>query len=78
LGHSLPTHSGPASNNVRDASDASERINVMNERTIELKQTEEETFTDEVSDEALEAAASGTIGDITFTFSMNPFYCRFC
>ena len=50
----------------------------MDESTIELKQTEDETFTDEVSDEALEAAASGTIGEITFTFSINPFYCRFC
>ena len=50
----------------------------MNERTIEVKQTEDETFTDEVSDDALEAAVSGTMGKITFTFSINPFYCRFC
>jgi hypothetical protein len=48
------------------------------ESTIELEQTEEETFTfnAEFSDEALEAAASK--GRITFTFSYNPFYCGFC
>ena len=50
----------------------------MNESTIELEQTEDETVTDEVSDEAIEAAASGTEGRITFTFSINIFYCRFC
>ncbi len=50
----------------------------MNESTIELEQIEDDTFLDEVSDEALEAAASDTVGEITFTFSMNPFYCRFC
>ena len=49
----------------------------MNEDTIELEQTEE-MVTDEVSDEALEAAASDTIGKITFSFSIHPIYCRFC
>ena len=49
----------------------------MNENTIELEQTEE-MVTDEVSDEALEAAASDTIGKITFSFSIQPLYCRFC
>ena len=50
----------------------------MNESTIELERTEEETFTcnAEFSDEALEAAASEQ--HITFTFSYNPYYCRFC
>jgi hypothetical protein len=56
---------------------ASKRANVMNEDTIELEQTEE-MVTDEVSDEALEAAASDTIGKITFSFSIHPIYCRFC
>jgi hypothetical protein len=49
----------------------------MNESSIELEQTEE-TFGDEVSDEALEAAASGTMGKITFSFSIHPMYCNFC
>ena len=57
---------------------ASARINVMNDSTLELEQTEEEMFTDEVSDEALEIAASSARGEITFTFSINIFYCRFC
>jgi len=35
-------------------------------------------FTAEISDEALEAAGSGTEGRITFTVSINIFYCRFC
>ena len=56
---------------------ATKRANVMNESTIELKQTEE-MVTDEVCDEALEAAASGTMGKITFSFSIHPIYCRFC
>jgi hypothetical protein len=50
----------------------------MNENTIELEQTEEETFSDEVSDEALEAAASDKMGKITFSFSIHPMYCNFC
>jgi hypothetical protein len=50
----------------------------MNQNTIELEQTEEETFSDEVSDGALEAAASGTMGKITFSFSIHPMYCNFC
>ena len=50
----------------------------MNESTIELEQPEDETVADEVSDEAIEAAVSGTEGSITFTFSINVFYCRFC
>ena len=50
----------------------------MNESTVERGQTEDETFTDEVSDEALEAAAAGSGGHITFTISINIFYCRFC
>jgi len=40
----------------------SKRVNAMNDNTIDLDQTEEETLlTFEVSDEALEAAA-GTMG----------------
>ncbi len=50
----------------------------MNESTIDLEQTEEETLTDEVSDETLEATASGAKGELVFTFSINIFYCRFC
>lgn len=57
---------------------ASNRISAMNENTVELEQTEGDIFTDEVSDEALEAAASDTIGKITFTFSYIPSYCNFC
>ena len=48
----------------------------MNENTVELEQTEE-MVTDEVSDEALEAATSGTMEQITFTFSIHPIYRRF-
>ena len=55
---------------------ASKRANVMNENTVELEQTEE-MVTDEVSDEALEAATSGTMEQITFTFSIHPIYRRF-
>jgi hypothetical protein len=53
------------------------RINVM-ESTIEIERIEEETstFNDEFPDEALEAAASQQ--RMTFTFSYNPYYCRFC
>ena len=50
----------------------------MNESTVEREQTEDDMITDKVSDEALEAAASGTTGEITFTFSIHPIYCRFC
>jgi hypothetical protein len=50
----------------------------MNESTIDVEQTEEETPTDEVSDETLEATASGIKGELVFTFSINIFYCRFC
>ena len=56
---------------------ASKRANVMNENSIEVEQIEE-TFTDEVSDEALETAASDMMGKITFSFSIHPIYCRFC
>jgi hypothetical protein len=49
----------------------------MNENSIELEQAEE-MVTDEVSDEALEAAAFDTIGKITFSFSIHPMYCNFC
>jgi hypothetical protein len=44
-------------------------------RWYELK---DEAFFDEISDEALEAAASGPGENITFTISINIFYCRFC
>ena len=50
--------------------------NVMNVYIIKPQQPEDETFTNEVSDEALEAAASGE--KVTFTFSYVPLYCRFC
>ena len=49
----------------------------MDESASKL-QTEEEVFADEVSDEELEAAASRTTEEITFTFSYNNMYCRFC
>ena len=48
----------------------------MDESINKLVQTEEEVFVDEVSDEELEAAASTE--EITFTFSYNIIYCRFC
>ena len=48
------------------------------ESTVELEQTEDDTLAAKVSDEALEAAAAGTMGEITFTFSIHPIYCRFC
>jgi len=48
----------------------------MNESAIELERTDDET--DEVSDEALEAAASDAMGKITFSFSIHLIYCRFC
>jgi len=50
----------------------------MNESAFQLEQTEDGTFTDKVSDEALEAAASDTMGKITFSFSIHPMYCNFC
>ena len=49
----------------------------MDESASKL-QTEEEVFADQVSDEELEAAASRTTEEITFTFSYNIMYCRFC
>jgi hypothetical protein len=48
----------------------------MNESAIELEQTEDEILSDEVSDAALEAAASGE--RITFTVSIRIYYCQFC
>jgi hypothetical protein len=56
----------------------SEGINAMNESAFQLEHTEDGTFTDKVSDEALEAAASDTMGKITFSFSIHPMYCNFC
>ena len=47
------------------------------ESASKLVQTEEEVFAGDVSDEELEAAASRTTEEITFTFSYNIFYCRF-
>lgn len=49
-------------------------MNESNESTVELEQA---AFTDIVSDAALEAAA-GMKEKFTFTFSIHPFYCRFC
>ena len=43
----------------------------VDESTNKLVQTEKEVFADEVSDEELEAAASRTTEEITFTFSYN-------
>jgi len=48
------------------------------ESASKLVQTEEEVFAGDVSDEELEAAASRTTEEITFTFSYNIMYCRFC
>ena len=50
----------------------------MDESASKLVQTEGEVFADEVSDEELEAAASRTTEEITFTFSYNIMHCRFC
>ena len=50
----------------------------MDESTSKLVQTEEEIFAGEISDEELEAAASRTTEEITFTFSYNIMHCRFC
>jgi hypothetical protein len=50
----------------------------MDESTSKLMQTEEEVFAGEISDEELEVAASRTTEEITFTFSYNIMYCRFC
>jgi len=50
----------------------------MNEGVIELERAEEELLTADISDEALEAAVLAAGGQITFTFSFNLFYCRFC
>jgi len=50
----------------------------MNENSVPLEPTEDELFIEKVSDDALEAIASGTREQITFTFSYNIFYCRFC
>jgi hypothetical protein len=50
----------------------------MNEDHFEFEQTEEEIFINEISDEALEAAAATAVDKITFTFSIHPMYCRFC
>jgi len=51
---------------------------IMNENSVPLEPTEDELFIEKVSDDALEAIASGTREQITFTFSYNIFYCRFC
>jgi hypothetical protein len=50
----------------------------VSESTVDFEQSEEETLTDEVSDETLEATASRIRGELVFTFSINIFYCRFC
>jgi hypothetical protein len=49
----------------------------MNEDYVEPEQAEEEIFINEISDEALEAAATN-MEKIAFTFSIHPIYCRFC
>lgn len=56
---------------------ASKKINVVNDSIIDLGQTDEKAFTDEISDEALEVAASALEG-MTFTISVVMFYCQFC
>ena len=43
-------------------SEASERINAVNDITVDLDRTDEETLTYEVSDEALETAAGSSAG----------------
>jgi hypothetical protein len=49
----------------------------MNDRSFSCDQIEDENiFTDETTDEALEAAASGPM--VTFTLSMVLFACQFC
>jgi hypothetical protein len=42
----------------------------------DLGQTDDEPLTEDISDEALEAAAAGATA--AFTFSVQIFYCRFC
>ena len=56
----------------------SERINAVNDITIDLDQTEEESLTYEVSDEALEIAAgtsAGTQGGSSLWSSFTPAGC---
>jgi hypothetical protein len=56
----------------------SERISVVIEGPVELERTEGVLLIDEVSDEALEAAVFSAGERITFTFSYNLIFCRFC
>jgi hypothetical protein len=53
------------------------RTNAMNEDYAEPKQADDEIFINEISDEALEAAATN-MEQFAFTFSIHPIYCRFC
>ena len=53
------------------------RTNAMNEDYAEPEQADDEIFINEISDEALEAAATN-MEKIPFTFSIHPIYCRFC
>jgi hypothetical protein len=53
-------------------------MNATNEDHLELDPVEEAILINEISDEALEAAAISTVDKITFTFSIHPMYCRFC
>jgi hypothetical protein len=53
-------------------------MNDINEDHLELEQTEEATLINDISDEALEAAAATALDKMTFTFSIHPLYCRFC
>jgi hypothetical protein len=51
--------------------------NMMNDALVALEQVEEKNIlVDEISDDALEAAASGPT--VTFTLSVVLFACQFC
>jgi hypothetical protein len=50
---------------------------IINVSSVDLNQIEEENiFADEITDESLEAAASGPM--VTFTLSIVLFACQFC
>jgi hypothetical protein len=53
------------------------KTNIMNNRPLDLDPIEyENVFADEITDEAMEAAAAGPT--VTFTLSVVLFACQFC
>jgi hypothetical protein len=62
---------------IAGVNDLNEGFNMMNDTLAALEEVEEESvFVDEISDDVLEAAASGPT--VTFTLSVVLFACRFC